>query len=159
MPRFPSIKIIIGIEIILIIFFTFLFIISLILSILLLHIIRIKVKGYLRNITDNEIFEFEERGIKNKDKITFNNNDIKYSIKCNDNEIMMIRDGNDFVNTFIFNNNNSKSNYLLKENGYDMDMEVNVSNMKSNDKLIYIEYEIVSTSCKYEFKIEMSEML
>ena len=33
-------------------------------------IIRIKVKGYLRNITDNEIFEFEERGIKNKDKIT-----------------------------------------------------------------------------------------
>ena len=66
-------------------------------------IIRIKVKGYLRNITDNEIFEFEERGIKNKDKITFNNNDIKYSIKCNDNEIMMIRDGNDFVNTFIFN--------------------------------------------------------
>ena len=41
-------------------------------------IIRIKVKGYLRNITDNEIFEFEERGIKNKDKITFNNNDIKY---------------------------------------------------------------------------------
>ena len=96
---------------------------------------------------------------KNKDKITFNNNDIKYSIKCNDNEIMMIRDGNDFVNTFIFNNNNSKSNYLLKENGYDMDMEVNVSNMKSNDKLIYIEYEIVSTSCKYEFKIEMSEML
>ena len=41
----------------------------------------------------------------------------------------------------------------------DMDMEVNVSNMKSNDKLIYIEYEIVSTSCKYEFKIEMSEML
>ena len=52
-------------------------------------IIRIKVKGYLRNITDNEIFEFEERGIKNKDKITFNNNDIKYSIKCNDNEIMM----------------------------------------------------------------------
>ena len=113
----------------------------------------------MRNITDNEIFEFEERCIKNKDKITFNNNDIKYSIKCNDNEIMMIRDGNDFVNTFIFNNNNSKSNYLLKENGYDMDMEVNVSNMKSNDKLIYIEYEIVSTSCKYEFKIEMSEML
>ena len=72
---------------------------------------------------------------------------------------MMIRDGNDFVNTFIFNTTNSKSNYLLKENGYDMDMEVNVSNMESNDKLIYIEYEIVSTSCKYEFKIEMSEML
>ena len=31
-------------------------------------IIRIKVKGYLRNITDNELFEFEERGINNNDK-------------------------------------------------------------------------------------------
>ena len=40
-----------------------------------------------------------------------------------------------------------------------MDMEVNVSNMESNDKLIYIEYEIVSNSSKYEFKIEISEML
>ena len=39
-------------------------------------IIRIKVKGYLRNITDNEIFEFEERGIKNKDKITMFNKEI-----------------------------------------------------------------------------------
>lgn len=51
----------------------------------------LKLRVILRNITDNEIFEFEERGIKNKDKITFNNKDIKYSIKCNDNEIMMIK--------------------------------------------------------------------
>ena len=40
-------------------------------------IIRIKIKGYLKNITDNEIFEFEEKGIRNKNKITFNNNNIK----------------------------------------------------------------------------------
>ncbi|MGM9876243.1 MAG: hypothetical protein ACI310_03320 [Bacilli bacterium] len=122
-------------------------------------IIRIKIKGYLKNITDNEIFEFEEKGIKNKDKITFNNNNIKYSIKCNNSEIILIRDGDDFVNTFVFNKKNSNSNYFLKENGYDMDMEVITSNMEISDELIYIEYEIISTSCKYEFKIEMSEIL
>ena len=122
-------------------------------------IIRIKIKGYLKNITDNEIFEFEEKGIKNKDKITFNNNNVKYSIKCNNSEIILIRDGDDFVNTFVFNKKNSNSNYLLKENGYDMDMEVITSNMEISDELIYIEYEIISTSCKYEFKIEMSEIL
>lgn len=122
-------------------------------------IIRIKVKGYLKNITDNEIFEFVEKGIKNKDKITFNNNDIKYSIKYNTDEVVMVRDGNDFVNTFVFKEKNSKSNYFLKENGYDMDMDVVVGNMQIDDKLMYIEYEIVSTSCKYEFKIEMSEIL
>ena len=122
-------------------------------------IIRIKVKGYLRNITDNEIFEFEEKGIRNKNKITFNNNNVKYSIKCDNNEIILIRDGDDFVNTFVFNKKNSNSNYLLKENGYDMDMEVITSNIEISDELIYIEYEIISTSCKYEFKIEMSEIL
>ena len=122
-------------------------------------IIRIKIKGYLKNITDNEIFEFEEKGIRNKNKITFNNNNVKYSIKCDNNEIILIRDGDDFVNTFVFNKKNSNSNYLLKENGYDMDMEVITSNMEISDELIYIEYEIISTSCKYEFKIEMSEIL
>ena len=122
-------------------------------------IIRIKIKGYLKNITDNEIFEFEEKGIKNKDKITFNNNNIKYSIKCNNSEIILIRDGDDFINTFVFNKKNSNSNYFLKENGYDMDMEVITSNIEISDELIYIEYEIISTSCKYEFKIEMSEIL
>ena len=122
-------------------------------------IIRIKIKGYLKNITDNEIFEFEEKGIKNKDRITFNNNNVKYSIKCDNNEIILIRDGDDFVNTFVFNKKNSNSNYLLKENGYDMDMEVITSNIEISDELIYIEYEIISTSCKYEFKIEMSEIL
>ena len=122
-------------------------------------IIRIKIKGYLKNITDNEIFEFEEKGIKNKDRITFNNNNVKYSIKCNNSEIILIRDGDDFVNTFVFNKKNSNSNYFLKENGYDMDMEVITSNMEISDELIYIEYEIISTSCKYEFKIEMSEIL
>ena len=122
-------------------------------------IIRIKIKGYLKNITDNEIFEFEEKGIRNKNKITFNNNNIKYSIKCDNNEIILIRDGDDFVNTFVFNKKNSNSNYFLKENGYDMDMEVITSNIEISDELIYIEYEIISTSCKYEFKIEMSEIL
>ena len=122
-------------------------------------IIRIKIKGYLKNITDNEIFEFEEKGIKNKDKITFNNNNVKYSIKCNNSEIILIRDGDDFINTFVFNKKNSNSNYFLKENGYDMDMEVITSNIEISDELIYIGYEIISTSCKYEFKIEMSEIL
>ena len=39
-----------------------------------------------------------------------------------------------------------------------IDTEVNM-NIEISDELIYIEYEIISTSCKYEFKIEMSEIL
>ena len=78
--------------------------------------IRVKIKGYLKNITENELCEFEEKGIKNKNKITYANDNIKNTIKINDNVIMLIRDGNDFVNTFVFNKDNSYCNYLLKDN-------------------------------------------
>ena len=29
-------------------------------------IIRVKIKGFLKNITENEILNFDEKGIKNK---------------------------------------------------------------------------------------------
>lgn len=122
-------------------------------------IIRIKIKGYLKNITEKEEFNFEEKGIKTKDKITFISNDVKYTIKYTNSEVLLLREGKDFINTFIFNKKNSKSNYLLKENNYDIDMEVKVSTLEVKDTYIYIEYEIISTSCKYKFKIEMSEIL
>lgn len=112
----------------------------------------------MKNITEKEIFEFEEKGIKNKDKIVFTSDNVKYNIKYND-DIMMIREGEDFINTFIFKNKNSTSNYLLKENGYDMDLEINTKKKDISTNTIYIEYEIVSTGCIYEFKLEMSEIL
>ena len=82
-------------------------------------IIRIKIKGYLKNNTDNELLEFEEKGIKIKNKIIYYNNNVKNTIKFSDKEIILIREGNDFLNTFVFNINKSYSNYLLKENNYD----------------------------------------
>lgn len=41
---------------------------------------------------------------------------------------MLIRDGADFINTFIFDKNkkNSISNYLIKENNCDVDIDIDV---------------------------------
>lgn len=122
-------------------------------------IIRIKVKGYLKNITENELLEFEEKGIKNKNKITYYNDNVKYTIKLNDSEVLFIRESDDFLNTFVFNKKNSYSNYLLKENNYDIDLGVNTIMMDILDDGIYIKYIINETNCEYEFKIEMSDVL
>lgn len=122
-------------------------------------IIRIKVKGYLKNITENELLEFEEKGIKNKNKITYYNDGVKNIIKFSDREILLIRESDDFLNTFVFNKNNSYSNYLLKENNYDIDLGVTTIMMNILDNSIYIKYLINETDCEYEFKIEMSDML
>lgn len=121
--------------------------------------IRIKIKGNLKNITENELFEFEEKGIRNKNKIIFSNDNIKSTIKISDNEIILIREGNDFINTFVFNKKNSSCNYLLKENNYDVDIGINTFILESNDNSIYIKYEIIDSKCEYEYKIEMSDVL
>ena len=121
--------------------------------------IRIKIKGYLKNITENELFEFEEKGIKNKNKINYTNDMIKNVIKINDNEVILIREGKDFINTFIFNEKNSNCNYLLKDNNYDVDIEINTIKVDISDNWIYIKYLIVDSNCEYEYKLEMSEIL
>ena len=44
-------------------------------------IIRVKINGFLKNITENENTFFNEKGIVNKNKISFISDNVKYSIK------------------------------------------------------------------------------
>ena len=120
--------------------------------------IKIKVKGYLNNLTDNELFEFEEKGIKNKNKVTFSSDNIKNVIKINDNEVILVREGYDFINTFVFKNNNSSCNYLLKENNYDVDININTIMIGVSDNTVYIKYTIHDSGGEYEYKLEMSDI-
>lgn len=123
--------------------------------------IRILIKGYLKNISENEIVNFECKGIKNKNKVTYVDNDVRFNIKINDDNVMLIRDGTDFINTFIFDKNkkNSISNYLIKENNCDVDIDIDVIDLKIDDDIIYIKYLISETNCIYEYKLEMRDVL
>ena len=123
--------------------------------------IRVLIKGYLKNISENEIVNFECKGIKNKNKVTYVDNDVRFNIKINDDNVMLIRDGADFINTFIFDKNkkNSISNYLIKENNCDVDIDIDVIDLKIDDDIIYIKYLISETNCIYEYKLEMSDVL
>lgn len=122
--------------------------------------IRVLIKGYLKNISENEITNFEYRGIRNKNKITYVDDDsVKFSIKIGDNEIIVIRDGNGFINTFVFNVNRSNCNYFVKDNNYDVDIDVDTIYMEVSANIIYIKYLIVDSGCVYEYKLEMSDIL
>ena len=123
--------------------------------------IRILIKGYLKNISENEIVNFECKGIKNKNKVTYVDNDVRFNIKINDDNVMLIRDGSDFINTFIFDKNkkNIISNYLIKENNCDVDIDIDVIDLKIDDDIIYIKYLISETNCIYEYKLEMRDVL
>ena len=123
--------------------------------------IRILIKGYLKNISENEIVNFECKGIKNKNKVTYVDNDVRFNIKINDDNVMLIRDGADFINTFIFDKNkkNSISNYFIKENNCDVDIDIDVIDLKIDDDIMYIKYLISETNCIYEYKLEMRDVL
>ena len=122
-------------------------------------IIRVKIKGFLRNITENDILNFDEKGIRNKNKISFIKDNIKYSIKLLDNEINMIREGNDYINSFVFKKTKGNSSYTLKDNNYTIGMDIMIKELVINDNSFNIKYLISDTMCEYEFALEMSECL
>ena len=115
--------------------------------------IRILIKGYLKNISENEIVNFECKGIKNKNKVTYVDNDVRFNIKINDDNVMLIRDGADFINTFIFDKNkkNSISNYLIKENNCDFDYvnKYNVNIFITYDDTIIDEEKLIDLKNKF----------
>lgn len=121
-------------------------------------IIRIKINGYLKNNNENEIIYFKEKGIRNKNKMSFIFDNVKYSIKFSNDNVMMIRDGNDFVNSFSFNKENGKSSYYLKEHGYSVDMNIITKCFNVMDNSIYLKYVIVDTECEYELLFEMGDI-
>ena len=117
--------------------------------------IKIKVKGYLRNITENEIISFEENAIKNKDKISYVSDGIKSILKIDNNDLILVREGNDFVNTFLFNNKNSRCNYLLKENGLDVNIDIKTITIDIGGNNVLVKYVVLDSECEYEYKLEI----
>lgn len=112
----------------------------------------------MKNITENEMFEFEEKAIRNKNKIIYSSDNIKNTVMINDRDIVLIREGNDFINTFVFNKKNSSCNYFLKENNCGIDIEISTIMIDVKDNYVFIKYVIVDSNCEYEYKMEMSDV-
>jgi len=121
--------------------------------------IRVKIKGYLKNNNDKEITNFDEIGIKNKDKITFSSDNVKYVIRYDDKHFAMIREGKEFLCFFVFDKKKSECNYLIKEKLYSVDIDIKVLDMEKTDKYAYVKYLVVDSNIEYEFKIEVSDIL
>ena len=121
--------------------------------------IRVKIKGYLKNNNDKEITNFDEIGIKNKDKITFSSDNVKHVIRYDDSKVYLTREGKDYINNFAFNKKKSECTYLLKEHSFNVDIGIKVLDMDINDKNIYVKYVVIDSNIEYEFKIEVSDIL
>lgn len=119
-------------------------------------IIRIKVKGYIKNITENTKEIIDTYAIKNKNKINYINEETSYKIEMKNHKIIIIRDNQKISHKLIFDIDNvTKSEYYIKELNTSIDVMIKTINIHQTDKQIKIEYEIIDNKNKYIYVLDL----
>ena len=121
-------------------------------------LIKIKVKGKLENISNFETIDIDTNGIKNKESIIFKDNDIKYTIKFNNSSIILKRETEEFINSFVFTEGKkNNSEYYVKEYKTNIDIEMYTTKIIKTDEYIEIHYQISENNNSFIFTLEMRE--
>lgn len=120
---------------------------------------KVKINGYLNNITDNTKENFNLTGIKNKNNISYIHEDTKYKLKIfSIDKVILQRENSEMKHTFIFEKGKTNDSiYYMKENGFNLEIEIQTLYIEIEENIIKICYLVKETNTKYEYKIEMSE--
>ena len=121
--------------------------------------IKIKVKGYLRNLTENTEELFNTDAIKNSNIISYINDKIKYKLII-DNKETLLRENNEFSHGMIFEcNKNYSSEYYLKELKYSLEFTIKTLKLNIEKNKIDITYQVIESENIYNYVLEMSDNL
>ena len=100
---------------------------------LVVIIIRKKLTGYIKNINEDTLENISSNAIITKDKITYINNNIKHVIHIKNNELILIRETNEFKNILTFSLKRSiLSEYIIKKE--DLCLEINIKTNGAADR-------------------------
>ena len=121
-------------------------------------IIRKKLTGYIKNITEDTLENISSNAIITKDKITYINNDVKHIIHIKNNELILIRETIEFKNILTFSLNRSiLSEYVIKKEDLCLEINIKTLELSITDKIIYIKYLILDSNTIYEYKLFLEE--
>lgn len=121
-------------------------------------IIRKKLTGYIKNINEDTLENISSNAIITKDKITYINNNIKHVIHIKNNELILIRETNEFKNILTFSLNRSiLSEYIIKKEDLCLEINIKTLELSITDKIIYIKYLILDSNAIYEYKLFLEE--
>lgn len=120
---------------------------------------KINIKSILKNITENKQDINDSKAIKAKNKITYQIDDFKYTIKIiSKTEVIMNRINKDLECTMFFESNKIKSSiYTFKQEEYTLEIDIKTTYLKITDNTIEIHYTVIDSNTNYEYLIEMSE--
>lgn len=121
-------------------------------------IIRKKLTGYIKNINEETLENISSNAIITKDKITYINNDVKHIIHIKNNELILIRETNEFKNILTFSLKRSiLSEYIIKKEDLCLEINIKTLELSITDKIIYIKYLILDSNTIYEYKLFLEE--
>lgn len=121
-------------------------------------IIRKKLTGYIKNINEDTLENISSNAIITKDKITYINNNIKHVIHIKNNELILIRETNEFKNILTFSIKRSiLSEYIIKKEDLCLEINIKTLELSITDKIIYIKYLILDSNTIYEYKLFLEE--
>lgn len=125
---------------------------------LVVIIIRKKLTGYIKNINEETLENISSNAIITKDKITYINNDVKHIIHIKNNELILIRETNEFKNILTFSLKRSiLSEYVIKKEDLCLEINIKTLELSITDKIIYIKYLILDSNAIYEYKLFLEE--
>ena len=125
----------------------------------MLHI-KIKVKGYLKNITEKTTELIDTNGIKNNNTISYIIDNTKYKLILEDSKITLLRESNEFSHGMIFIENKiNPSEYYLKESNYSLEFNIETTKIILDNNKIDITYKIIESDNIYNYVLEVSDNL
>ena len=123
-------------------------------------IIKVKIKGFLKNLTEKEEEIINTFGIKKENTISYINNDITYKIIIGNNKVILQRQNNEFSHEIKFEKEKiNKSEYYLKELHHSLEFNIETNYINLTQNKIDIEYKIKETENIYNYVIELSDKI
>ena len=118
---------------------------------------KINITGYIKNINNNTKEIINTKGIKNKNKITYQIDEYKNKIIILKNKIIILRENNEINNILYFEKEKIiPSKYNIKDNNITFEINIKTKNIEINNNFIKIKYLVIDSNEEYEYYIEMS---
>lgn len=122
--------------------------------------IKTRVKGCLKNLTENTEELIETKAIKNSNVINYVHDKTKHKITITNNKIILLRENDEFSHGIIFEENVTHlSEYYLKESNYSLEFNILTIKLIQEKNKIDITYKILENENIYNYVLEMSDNL
>ena len=122
--------------------------------------IKISIKGYLKNITENTQELIDTTSIKKDNKISYIIDNTKYILIIENNKVTLLRENNEFSNGMIFiENSTTISEYYLKESSYSLEFNIETTKLIIDKNKIDITYKIIESENIYNYVLETSDSI